>query len=143
MGYTTTFTGKLEFTDAVKPKMLALIKSVEFADLRELDPTYEDDHDVSYLQFRITDDFSGIEWDGSEKWYGAVACVNWLIAFVRREFPKFSLKGQMCAQGEDAADRWILRMVDGVATKVETPPTGRTVECPDCGATFYPDDKGR
>ena len=67
--------------------------------------------------------------------------VNWLVAKMRGlGFKDFALTGELKAQGEDAADRWILRMVNGKATKVPNPPMGRKVSCPECDHSFYVED---
>lgn len=141
MGYTTQFKGVLKFKAEPTREQLAELKQYLGGDLRGLDPScnaVREDFAV-YIQFELASDFSGIQWDGSEKFSGPVAVVNWLTVKMREVWPEFAFTGQLAAQGEDVDDRWILKMVNGVATKVETPPTGRRVECPHCEQHFYID----
>ena len=90
-----------------------------------------------HIDLEFSDDYSGLEWSGSEKTYGMVEFVNLLICIMKKSWPTFGLTGSMNAQGEQVEDRWVLKMVKGVATKFETPPTGTKIECPHCEESFY------
>jgi len=136
MGYTTEFCGQLEFVGDVSVELLRAIKEYFGKDMRELDPAYAKTHGVNYIDLTLTDDLDGIKWDGSEKSYGMVEAVNWLIAKIRKDWPSFTLKGEMAAQGEDVDDRWILRIVNGKAVKIDNPPKGKKVKCPECEHEF-------
>jgi hypothetical protein len=90
-----------------------------------------------YVQFQVTKDKSGIEWDGNEKFYEAVKATNFVIDNVRREIPDFSLSGQLEAQGEEIGDHWFLAIGDdGFAHRVEAPKSGDNVHCPHCNHEF-------
>ena len=128
MGYTTKFEGVLKFKSNVTVAELKAVKSV-------IGRTHADY--AGYIQLKIADDLSGIKWDGTEKFYHSVDAVNFVIGKVREEFPTFNLHGELQAQGEEGSDRWIMRMVDGRAEKVELRSTGVEATCPDCAHTFY------
>lgn len=131
MGYTTTFEGELLFPADVTLRCIALVKS-----LCNIENPSRDWQSWNYMALQINADLSGIEWSGGEKWYYPCEAVNYLIDAVRKVFPEFTLTGEMQAQGEDFADRWILRMVDGRATRVDCKIDGLSVVCPECGKHF-------
>lgn len=137
MGYTTEFKGKLEFVGDYGVQLLREIKQYLGKDMRELDPEWAKANNVTYIDLELTEDLDGIEWTGVENTYGMVASVNWLIQRLRKEWPAFTLKGELQAQGEAADDRWVLRIKNGLAVKVANPPKGTKATCPDCGCTFY------
>ena len=68
-----------------------------------------------YIQFKVTDDLCGIEWDGNEKFYNPVEAVNTIIINMQDKFPEFGLSGTLEAFGECASDVWLLVVQDGVA----------------------------
>lgn len=137
MGYTTTFKGVLKFDHDPSVPELKELKKYLGEDMRVLDAPYAKKHDCTYIDLEITDDFAGIKWSGAEKCYGMVESVNWLIARMRATFPDFGLVGEFEAQGEEAEDHWMLIMKDGKAVKVEKPPPGIKVRCPECEHVFY------
>jgi len=93
-----------------------------------------------YMDLELTDDMDGIKWNGAEKTSPMEHLVNVLIEVAKRDIPDFGLTGEMNAQGEEMDDRWLLRMVDKVATKIEMKPVGTAVECPHCEGKVYPDE---
>lgn len=136
MGYTTIFQGRLEFTSVLSAPALAKLKKFEFADIRE-HPEWKNPSKAGYyIQFRLCDDFQGIEWDETEKFYDSVECVDLIIAEMQTDFPDFGLRGELYCQGEDYDDRWILRVKDNKAMRVEQPRSGQRVTCPHCGSDF-------
>ena len=135
MGYSTKFDGQLDFSHEVTVKELVSLKAMTGIDRRQLDPPQYGDW--YYLDLELADNMAGLKWTGAEKSYDMVGQVNYVIDTMRKTWPHFGLAGGMHAQGESADDRWILRIVDGRATKVENPPTGRKVECPECEHSFY------
>ena len=139
MGYTTTFSGVLSFKDEPTVAQLRALKSMYGVDSRE-DERAPDDAEWYYCDFQVTDELDGIEWDGGEKFYGTVECLNWMLRIMRAEWPDFGLVGEIHAQGGDVEDRWVLKIQDGVAVRVENPRDGRKVRCPDCEAVFYLSD---
>lgn len=139
MGYTTEFDGVLKFKTELTTSELRALNSYLGEDVREHKDWTEgiDDAEyMSYVDLKVTDDFTGIKWDGSEKTYGMVSLVNMICKEMKKIKPDFELIGELQAQGEEASDRWILRMVDGVATEVKLIPTGELIECPHCGEEF-------
>lgn len=139
MGYTTTFTGSLQFAAEPTAKQLAKLKTMLGIDTRELpNPPPK----LDYIDFELCDDFSGIKWNGAEKPYHTVEQVNWLLDEMQKEWPDFRFVGCMAAQGEDCDDRWKLTIIDGRAVRVPDPPVGRKIECPECGRHFILDEAG-
>ncbi len=142
MGYSTRFEGTLTIEPEPNVALFVELKKYLGKDMRKLDTDYAEAWDCTYIDLELTEDMLGIQWDGGEKTYGMVACINWVTTAIRKQFLEsgFSLTGELKAAGEEAGDRWILRMVDGVATKVETPPTGARIECPHCESVFRVED---
>lgn len=138
MGYSTAFTGQLKFAQEPTRSELAALRQYLNKDVRELEPGIA--HKFYYIDFELTDDFSGIQHSGAEKSNGMVECVNWLTEKMREQFPEFRLTGTLAAQGDESDDRWKLVMdKTGVASKVDDPPTGRRVVCPHCEKHFFLD----
>jgi len=135
MGYTTEFTGMLGFKADPTNKMLRKLINLFGVDSRRRNDAPK--AEWLYNCFEITAGLDGIEWDGGEKFYGAVDAVNWMTKIMREEYPDFSFKGEMLAQGEDVEDLWRL-VVDekGIAKKIEVVLSGNTVVCPECGKSF-------
>jgi len=139
MGYTTTFEGVLKFTGDVNATDLAHLHEMLGEDVRE-HPEWlkhltdeEKGKYLSYMDLRVAEDFSGIEWDGSEKTYGLESLVTILIGEVRKVNPGFGLTGELRAHGEEPRDRWILRVTDdGRGEKIELPDIGTWMQCPGC-----------
>jgi len=138
MGYTTEFEGELLFTRPITVPELAYIKELFWID----------DSDIKsrglltgmgkphYVQFEFNADFTGIKWDGSEKFYNAVEAVNFIIQNIKKEFG-LGLTGQLLADGEESGDVWILAIgEDGWAKRLEIPKVGESVTCPHCEETF-------
>lgn len=137
MGYTTSFQGELKFKQELSATELAELRKYLGKDRRDIG-WGKDKLDVfwCHIDFEFNDDFSGIRWDGSEKFYDADDVVNFLTDRMREKYPEFELVGELSAQGESYDDRWILRMVNGVATRIEHPRVGQKIECPHCGDEF-------
>ena len=134
MGYSTTFKGVLKFKAEPTVSVLRALKTWLGEDLRELAPEYAEKNQVNYIDLELTEDFAGLQWSGAEKTYGLVAAVNWIIDMMRDQvLADFTLTGELTAQGEDADDRWILRMVGGRAVEIKIPVTGEKMTCPECG----------
>ena len=140
MGYTTTFKGVLKFKDESKASELALISQFLGEDIRDHDE-WERNKWAEKLQYTIDleliDDFSGLEWNGTEKSYEMIAQVNYLITQMRKKNPSFALEGKLLAQGEDIDDRWELRIGEnGLAYEKKLKVTGRKIVCPHCEGEF-------
>jgi hypothetical protein len=125
MGYTTKFTGVLKFKNPLTIEQLKV-----------LSPLLGEEWPGGYVQFELTKDLDGIQWDGSEKFYKAPETVDWLTAQMRKQWPDFAFTGEL--QGEEFDDRWRLVINStGYAAKVELPPPGQKVTCPHCRRKFY------
>jgi len=138
MGYSTEFRGKLEFVNEITSKQLAKVITFLGEDCR-LHPEWGATN-LTYIELRLTDDFTGLEWNGRPKTYNLTEKVNLIIEKVREEFPEFELKGELMAQGEDIEDRWKLKIEGGKAVKIEMKIAGRKCECPYCGEEFILED---
>ena len=135
MGYNTDFEGILEFTEPLTAEQeLALGKILGelSSDVEGIlaPPKYR-----GYIQFEITPDKSGLEWDGNEKFYDAVDACNAVLMTMRRDFPEFGLQGALKAQGEEFGDVWKLAIVDGVAKRIDLKIDGH-VKCHECDHVF-------
>lgn len=136
MGYNTIFEGKLLFVGEPSLAAVKVLKAMEGEDCREHPEWGEPD--LSYVDFRVTKDMDGIEWnDDTEKTYDADKIVNLMIRKAREIDPSFALRGELLAQGEDYDDRWRLVIKDdGFAHRIEFPRIGQRVTCPCCGEEF-------
>ncbi len=135
MGYSTQFNGELRFATEATASQLAALNEILGEDCRD-----HPDWNASglyHVDFKLTDDFSGIEWDGSEKSYEMHKIANVIIRQMRKRWPDFGLTGQMSAQGEDIEDRWVLCIGDdGFAERRDVAIVGTTVKCPHCAERF-------
>ena len=121
MGYTTQFSGILKFTNpltaeeelALQPLMGEDTDSLKKNDA--IDFVMPEGWRGGYIQLEIAKDKSGLQWDGSEKFYNAVETVNSVIMTMQKKFPDFGLKGGLIAQGEGVGDVWKLLIKDGKA----------------------------
>ncbi len=136
MGYTTEFTGILKFKKEPSASELAYLSKFLGEDIREHSEWLNPDKAHYYIQYAIADDYTGIEWDGGEKFYDAEGCVNLIIANMQIKYPDFGFDGELLAQGEDYDDRWILRMVNNKAVRVDQPRIGSKITCPHCSKNF-------
>jgi len=144
MGYNTRFSGTLKFATPVTVQMLAKLNTMLGEDANEIANPGTHGRDFGYIDLVVSKDFTGLEWDtGTEKTYYLEKSVNIVIAEMRKEWPEFSLTGQLTAQGEDMEDRWALVMEDGVAHKRKVAITGQRVKCPDCGHKFILEEATR
>lgn len=143
MGYDTKFKGVLKFTSEVTVPQIRAMQAM-FGENPDdhpdwLEGTGLDRWDVGYIDLRLTKEMDGLQWEyETEKTRGLENGVNIVIREMRKQWPDFGLSGELLAQGEDITDRWILRIgADGWATKIENPPKGRTIECPNCREDFF------
>lgn len=139
MGYTTQFKGELRFTHEVTVPQLKKLESMFGEDCRD-HPEWGA-KDLSYIDFKLTKDYGGLQHSGAEKSYDAEKQVNVILKEMRKEWPDFGLAGQIAAQGEEIEDRWALVVEeDGLAHKRKIAITGRRAKCPDCGHRFILED---
>ncbi len=134
MGYSTKFTGTLEFTCELTIPMLTKLQALCGEDPRKLGYPRER---TGYIDLEPTKDLKGLQWDDSEKTYYLENSVNIVIAEMRKDFPEFGLRGELLAQGEEIEDRWRLVMeAPDRAVKIEVPMAGAIIKCPHCGEKF-------
>ena len=129
MGYSTDFSGVLTFKEELTATQLNKLNSFLGEDCRN-HPEWEASAGLYYVDLELTEDFSGIKWNGAEKTYDMVDIVNMILTNMRKVIPDFNLEGKLLAQGEDIDDRWELVMEDGLAVRREVPHTGQKVTCP-------------
>ena len=134
MGYTTTFTGELKFKEELSASQLSDLNKILDEDCRD-HPEWEEP-ELYYVKFELLPDFSGIRWDGSEKFYDATKVVNMITRIMRKNYPNFELEGSLNAQGEDFDDRWTLSMDSGEAKEAQVEIVGQKVTCPHCEEKF-------
>lgn len=145
MGYYTKFKGVFKIEPELKATQLAHLKQFLGEDFRDHPDWIKNEyyHNLHYsIDLQLTDDFSGLEWDGMEKSQEMVAQVNYIISQMRDICPEFKLSGKFIAQGENIQDSWELIIDEtGWAKKLETPPTGTEIICPHCKKIFFYDKK--
>jgi len=140
MGYTTRFEGALKFSPELTAGQLNIVRSICGEDARE-HPEWGK-VDLYYIDVKLLDDFSGIEWDDeTEKAYNMVGQVDLITREVRKLVSDFCFTGQFVAQGEEYDDRWILKIAEnGFAVRVDFPKPGQEVKCPHCDGKFRIDE---
>jgi len=131
MGYSTIFNGELKFKNELTARQLASISYM-----------INDDNSDCYIDLKISSDFTGLEWDGSEKTYGMVESVNMIISQMNDLYPlvDFGLTGSFLTQGGEVGDCWSLVMDEGIAKKVESLKPDDLINCPHCGKGFTLND---
>lgn len=113
MGYNTDFSGTLYFKNELTIRQFKELEKFMGADCRE-HPEWGNT-DISYIDLQINNDYTGIEWDGSEKTYELVLKINLIISNMQKQFPGFELEGELLAQGEDINDRYLITIENNVA----------------------------
>lgn len=142
MGYNTIFTGELKFTNDLTGKELGHLTTFLGEDARDHKEWKVDEDAFNYIDLRLLKDFSGIQWDDeTEKTYGFVEQVNFIIKEMRKIQPNFGLEGIITAQGEDYDDRWMLKVgKKGHAYEEKITLKGKKVTCPNCEEDFNLED---
>lgn len=144
MGYTTEFKGVLKFKNELKASELAYMKKFLGGDIRDHDEWEKNEFSERLfcsIDLELTDDFSGIQWNGQEKSYKMKDQVNYIISQMRKISFDFGLVGKFAAQGEDVEDRWELIINEnGYADAIKLETTGRKIQCPHCGEYFLIDE---
>lgn len=134
MGYTTQFDGIIQFDRELTVE--------EMNDLKQLaEEPYESDFfkkfaetkPDAYLQWYPTEDGTGLEWDGGEKFYKYVEWLEWLMQYFF-EPKEIRCSGIVNWQGEEIGDVGKITVSNNVVTTEEIKID--TVECPHCGEVF-------
>ena len=134
MGYTTEFEGVLKFTSPLTAEQELYLIEMLGIDPNDK-PELKQSAKLSYIQYDLVKDKSGIEWDGNEKFYYAENACNFIIENMKEKFPDFGLEGELLAQGEEFGDIWKLAIVDGIAKRIDLKIDGH-VTCPECSHVF-------
>ena len=139
MGYTTDFKGILKFTKELKQTELAKLNKILENEVDIKDPDLQNfahPNMLRYLDLELSEDFSGVEWDGSEKTYH----MNEMIGFVNLKLgqiaPGCELEGQFECQGEDFDDTYILKVDGSKVEKINVKLQLIKCICPRCGEIF-------
>jgi hypothetical protein len=134
VGYTTEFEGVLKFTNPLTAEQEIYLTEMLGIDPDDK-PQFKQSSRLSYIQYDLAPDKSGIQWDGNEKFYYAENACNFIIENMKARFPDFGLVGELLAQGEEFCDIWMLAIVDGVAKRIDLK-IGGHVTCPECAHVF-------
>lgn len=137
MGYNTDFKGKLVFVNELTIPQLKKLQSILGEDCRNHKEWTVPS--LTYIDLQLTEDYDGIEWNGSEKTYDLALKINVVINEMRKKFPDFALHGTIKAQGEKFEDRYTIfidRDRDGLAYVKPLVVTGVVVKCPHCDEKF-------
>lgn len=138
MGYSTEFRGELKFDKELSGSQIAELDKYlgeDVRDLKDIDE-YEGDDDFTFIDLELTKDYSGIQWNNSEKSYDMEGQINFITFIIRRKYPDFKLTGKMLAQGEEIEDRYEIVMKDGVAVRKNIIIKGERITCPHCEEEF-------
>ena len=136
MGYSTNFEWKLKFKKDLTVEALALLNTMMWEDARD-HPEWEWRENLTWMDLRITDDFTWIEWNGSEKTYDLERKVALVIRLMREKYPDFWLEWDFLAKWEDREDVWRLIVTNDKVEVKELKVEG-IIECPECECRFVP-----
>jgi len=134
MGYHTSFRGELKFTKELVGSQLSYLDSILGEDARDHEEWHA--NGLYCVDLELTEDFSGIRWDYSEKTYDMDKLVSLVIRLMQEKYPDFGLEGKLSASGEEIDDRWDLVVEDNVVKRLEAIMEGEIVECPHCREKF-------
>ena len=113
MGYDTQFDGILKFKNELTIPQLTKIRTFLGEDCRE-HPEWGKTN-LTYIDLELSKDYSGLEWDGSEKTYDLKDKINLIITEMKKSFPDFELEGHLLAQGDSIEDRYYISIENGLA----------------------------
>jgi hypothetical protein len=116
MGYTTRFSGAIKLSRPLK-----LLEAKFILDVVEemAEPTVMDGckpPGVGYLQWVPSESLDQVVWDEGEKFYEYAGWMSWLCGYLRTI--GVEANGSLAWQGEDMADRGILRVHKNEVSKV-------------------------
>lgn len=137
MGYSTEYKGILYFKNELMASEIAHLIKFLGEDIRDLGFTEEDVEGYWFhIQLEITDDYDGIQWNGSEKTTDMEHIINFITKQMRKQYSKFELTGELFAQGQEFGDVFKIVMQDGVAIRKEIIIEGNIIKCPECEKKF-------
>lgn len=112
MGYTTKFTGRFTITPRLTMEQFAELSALE-------EWPGAGRARGGYMQWKPTKDGNGLEWDGNEKFYEYVECLEWLIITKFKPWGRI-LSGSVTYQGESRDDRGTVTVGSNVVVKTPT-----------------------
>lgn len=118
MGYSTDFSGVLEFVNPLTDDELSTLDSILEEDSREHKEW--GNPGVFFIDLCLTEDAGGLEWNGAEKTNYMDNIINLVIREMRKRHPEFGLTGCLKAQGENPDDRYYI-VVDETGARKKTP----------------------
>lgn len=112
MGYTTEFTGTFKVEPAMDEIMVVSLRN--YADAEK----HHADSPRGYCQWVPTEDGTGIEWDGNEKFYNYI---EWLADIIKHFIVPEGrvMSGEVWWSGEDTKDVGIIIVTDNVISTKE------------------------
>ena len=126
MGYTTFFNGEIKFDRTLSSEEAKLFDDVLGEDVRNtwLKKFDNSKYGVSYIDWQLNDDHTGILHDGSEKSYEVEDQVRIIIAAVNslgtvKDIPPIIFNGIVKASGEEPGDVWALKVENSIVSRIE------------------------
>ena len=114
MGYTTNFTGAISLS-----RPLTIAEALEILEISEDSNLAKQRANLSsYMQWVPNETMTAIVWDRNEKFYGYTEALIWLCGWLLQR--GISSDGQFQWSGEDADDKGILHVVDGVVFEIKS-----------------------
>ena len=128
MGYEISYRGQLKFVEPLNITQLKMLNKILGKDVRDnvhcqnilkklaIKFNNKDYEDLDYIELKLTEDWDGLEHDGSENYNCLLEQINFVIAFVRG----IKLTGELEERGEEFGDDSVIKMVDNVAVRIES-----------------------
>lgn len=140
MGYNTDFYGELKFTSPVTKAQIVELNKLLGADIRdhkdwvafiEKDKAFTR-KDLTWINLEFSLDTEGLCWDCGEKTYDMEDKILFIIKWMRRKWPKFGLKGELMARGDEEGDNWLLRVNGDKVRILSLVLSVPMIKCPHC-----------
>ena len=119
MGYTTHFTGTIKVSPELNLKDTARLQALMWEDIRDHKDWQEciaefnsEPEDMTYMDLEYSSQPQLLEWDQSEKTYHMAEKLQFIIQWMRRTVPTFSLDWEFYCQGEEYNDRYYVKAKD-------------------------------
>lgn len=141
MGYNTDYIGTMKFKDELTARQLAHLNKLLGEDVRDVDPDSARNVDFYYIDLELTDEYDGIKWTGAEKTYGMDEQLNYVMGYMKKEWPEFELEGTFDCQGDECGDVYKIVIEDGLAVIKEVILEGKKIKCPHCDEQFILQDE--
>lgn len=84
-----------------------------------------------YFNLKFTDNFDGLEWDGTENAYALESQINFIIEQMRKKYPNFGVTGEMHYHCDDFDEEsYLVVGGDGYIALQETPSKKKELKFP-------------